>query len=107
MNKSRRNEIRSVINKLSGINFDGEISDIIETVSDLKDVIACILEDEEDYKDNIPENLQGGYIYEMSEESCYNLESAYDELDYIDENSTKISISDVVNKAIDYLGKSL
>lgn len=37
--------------------------------------------EEEDYKDNIPENMQGGEKYEVAESAIENLEEAYSSLD--------------------------
>lgn len=46
---------------------------------DIEDIAA----DEQDYLDNIPENLQGSERYEAGEEAVENLEAAIDWLDDI------------------------
>ncbi len=57
--------------------------DEIETeLQDLKERFETIKEDEEEYLNNIPENLQGSERYEVAEEACDALGEA---LDYFDE----------------------
>lgn len=65
MNKIRRAEIREIIEKLE----------------ELKGMIEDIQYDEEEYRDNIPENLQGSERYEKADEACDNLSDAVDNLD--------------------------
>lgn len=60
MNNTRRKALQSIIDKLDDLKFDIEI----------------LQEEEEDYRDNIPENLQGSERYEKAEEACDNLDSA-------------------------------
>ena len=67
-----------------------EISSIIEQVEELKDKLENILADEDEYRDNMPENLWGSERYEKSEEASQNLELAISSLeeviDYLEEN---------------------
>lgn len=65
MNNTRRKQIKSIIEKLS------EIKNEIETVT----------EDEEEYLDNIPESLQESERYEKSEVALENLNNASDTID--------------------------
>ena len=67
MNKQRRNRVDAVIEKLRDI--QSEINDIQS--------------EEEEYRDNIPENLQGSEKYENAENNCDNLQSASDEIDEV------------------------
>ena len=60
MNKQRRIAIAEIQDKLS------EIRELLEGVKD----------EEECYLENIPENLQGSERYERAEEAVYNLEEA-------------------------------
>lgn len=73
MNKTRRNLLSQAYDNLE------KLSAIIEEIKD----------QEEEYRDNIPENLQGSERYEKAEAACDNLESALDALgeclDYIEE----------------------
>ena len=47
-----------------------------------------IKSDEQDYLDNIPENLQGSERYSIAEEAIDNLDSAIDELKSTDFDDT-------------------
>lgn len=74
MNKKRRQCIDAVILKINNL------QDIIEELQqDIEDIAA----DEQDYLDNIPENLQASERYEAGEEAVENLEAAIDWLDDI------------------------
>lgn len=65
MNSSRRNNIRQIIKRLNEIGLE------IESVKD----------EEQDYLDNIPENLQMSQKYYISEEAIYSLEEAKDSIE--------------------------
>lgn len=65
MNKVRRKRIDEVISKLQ----------------DLQSEINDILEEETDYRDNIPENMQQSERYENAENNCDNLQYASDSID--------------------------
>jgi len=65
MNKSRRKEIEELINDIEA----------------LSGRIEFTKEDEEEYHDNIPENLQGSEKAENSQTAIDNLENAIDSLD--------------------------
>ena len=65
MNKNRRKQI------------DGVIADLQE----IQGTVESIMNDEEEYRDNIPENLQGSERYERAEEACNYLQEAYDGID--------------------------
>lgn len=62
MNKERRKRIEDVISKLES----------------LKDEVYEILEEETEYRDNIPENLQQSERYEKADNSCTQLDFAFD-----------------------------
>ena len=53
-----------------------ELQRIYDILADAKDNIEILMDEEEDYKDNIPENLQGSERYEKAEEACDNLYEA-------------------------------
>ena len=85
MNKLRRKEIFLVIRKLQMvINHlqDYSNEEVIEKLNDILEDIDSILWDEENYRDNIPENMYGGYKYEAADEACDNLSYA---IDYMNE----------------------
>lgn len=55
--------------------------DIMEKIQEISADLSAILEEEEECKDNIPENLQGSERYEISESACDSMESAIESLD--------------------------
>lgn len=65
MNKARREAIEKVV---------GELRDIQSAVEELRD-------EEQEYLDNIPENLQGSERYDLAEQALENLNSAYDSIE--------------------------
>lgn len=80
MNKGRRKELYAVANKLTALKHTN--GDDIETeLESVKSDLDMILYEEESYMDNIPENFQSGYRYQMAEDACNNIENAIDALD--------------------------
>lgn len=72
MNKVRRKNLQSIIDRLEDIKADlGEIT-----------------YEEEEYRDNIPENLQGSEKYERADEACDNLNDAADTLNEVIDSIT-------------------
>jgi hypothetical protein len=67
MNKARRNQIAEV---------EGKLAEILESLSAIKD-------EEEEYRDNMPENLQGSDKYELADQACSALDDAYNNLEYV------------------------
>ena len=67
MNKARRKNIQDVVGQLE----------------DLKSALEDVLHEEEEYRDNIPENLQGSERYEKADEACDTLSGAVDGLEDI------------------------
>ena len=70
MNKERRKSIRLIIETLE------------EASSGLEEVLA----EEESYRDNIPENLQGSVAYERADEACDALRTEIDNLNDVIDN---------------------
>lgn len=60
MNKIRRKNLQTIIDRLEDIKAD----------------LEEITYEEEEYRDNIPENLQGSEKYERADEACDNLNDA-------------------------------
>ena len=52
------------------------INELYQTLSEAADTLQTILDEEEEYRDNIPDNLHGSERYERAEESCNNLDNA-------------------------------
>lgn len=74
MNNTRRKAISGVSQKVG--NIKSEVESLMQDIESIKG-------EEEDYKDNIPENLQGGEKYEVAENAIENLDAAYYSLDDI------------------------
>lgn len=67
MNDTRRKRIMKLVDQLS------DISEELETIRD----------EEQEYIDNIPENLQSSERYEKAENALDNLDSAWNSIDDI------------------------
>ena len=65
MNKIRRNEVNTLITQLE----------------EVKEHIERVMSDEQDYMDNIPENLQESEKYTKAEEAVEYLEGAEDSIE--------------------------
>lgn len=76
MNKQRRKELNEIISKLES----------------LRDDLECLQNEEQDYHDNMPENLQCSERGERSEEAVSSLEDALYNID---------SAIDNINEAIE------
>lgn len=95
MNNKRRKEIAKCIEMLN--KKSPEIESILEDLND-------ILFEEDEYRDNIPENLQGGARYEDSEEASDLLNEAISYLnDALDEDDadTKLELVESAIGALD------
>lgn len=64
MNKQRRKEIRAIKSKLEAI----------------KDNVKYLQDQEHDYLDDMPENLQESELYTIGEDAVYNLDCALSNL---------------------------
>lgn len=65
MNKIRRKNLQAIIDQLD----------------ELKGGLEDLQAEEEEYRDNIPENMQKSERYEKADEACDNLSSAVDSLE--------------------------
>ena len=83
MNKVRRKRIDEIKYRLA---------ELQEEMESLMDDIDSVYEEESEYRDNMPENLQGSERYEVADAACDNLESAKDSLEEL-----KDQIDDVVS----------
>lgn len=57
------------------------LAKIFDRIDELKADLEEVLEEEEEYRDNIPENLQGSTRYEIADEACDSIQTAIDALD--------------------------
>jgi len=65
MNKARRKALDEVISK----------------IEEAKELLENLQAEEEEYRDNMPENLQGSERYEAADAAVENMSSAVDALD--------------------------
>lgn len=71
MNKIRRQALQALAEQLEGI----------------KSILEDLQSEEEEYRDNMPENMQGGERYEKADVAISNIEDA---VSYIDEAISSI-----------------
>lgn len=58
-----------------------ELQKIYDIITDAKENLEILMDEEEEYKDNIPENLQYSERYEKAEEACDSLYEAIGNLE--------------------------
>ncbi|WP_367569332.1 hypothetical protein [Lacrimispora sp.] len=67
-----------------------ELERIANAITELKEQLEILQEEEDEYRDNMPENLQGSERYEKAEAACENLYGAVSSLeeavDFINES---------------------
>lgn len=95
MNKARRASIDGIIKSLT------ELKDAIAalpSVGDLSTDIERLAEEEREYYDGMPENMQGGDKGTAANEAATNLEEAAEELE-------ELGVDDLGDKIDDIIGK--
>lgn len=73
MNKVRRKQIDDVLKNINSL--QNMLDELQQSIEEIKD-------DEQDYLDNIPENLQNSERYEAAENALCNLEDTKDKSDF-------------------------
>lgn len=58
-----------------------QLDEIINRINEIRDELESIMGNEEEYRDNMPENLQGSEKYELADNACSEMHSALDSLD--------------------------
>ena len=99
MNKVRRGQLRTLSAKLSRIVSIEDKETLDECISMLEDIKW----DEENYFENMPENLQGSMRGCESEEAIDNMDQALDALNEAIETEDEEEFADAVNLAIEYI----
>lgn len=94
MNKARRKELSDVIRGLNAIQDKDDLYGWINTLDNIKD-------DEQDYYDNIPENLQYSQRAEDSEQAIEYMEEALDLLNEVYDADEFDKESESIQEAID------
>ena len=110
MNKTRRGNIRSLIKRLNTLLERAKLlvdDDWIDDLQDLIDNLTDVLCEEEEYRDNIPENLQGSSRYEKADCACDSLDCAISGLEYIDAEDNLDYIERTINEAINELEQAM
>lgn len=74
MNRTRRKEIEGVIAILENLQLEIERQ---------AEIIGSIGSDEEDYRDNMPESMEGGSRWQAAQDAADAIESARADLDTI------------------------
>ena len=87
MNKTRRQTIDKIKQRIAEEIPTDIISSILEDIEAIKD-------EEQESLDNMPENLQGSERYEASEAAVDSLDEAYSALEELNDN---------IQNALDYL----
>jgi RNA polymerase-binding transcription factor DksA len=52
------------------------LQELFDIITEAKDNLEIVMDEEEEYKDNMPENLQCSERYEKAQEACDNLYEA-------------------------------
>lgn len=60
-----------------------ELQEIHDLLSEIREKLEAVKDEEEGYRDNIPENLQGSERYERAEEVVGGLDEALCDLDTV------------------------
>lgn len=100
MNKTRRKELSDVIKELNVIQDRDDLYSCINTLDSIKD-------DEQDYYDNIPENLQYSQRAEDSEQAIEYMEDALDLLNDVYDADEFDKNSEVIQEAIEKIKNTI
>ena len=79
MNNARRKNIKQTIDRFCSIRK--KLDELVAEIESVKSDVEDIQWEEEEYRDNMPENLQGSERYDKADEACINLSDAVDALD--------------------------
>ena len=99
MNKMRRKDLMGLIKELRAYRDNDDIYSVINGLENIRD-------DEENYYDNIPENLQSSQRAYDSESAIDNMNDALDILNEAYESSDKEVIRGLVTKAINKINEA-
>lgn len=79
MNNNRRKAIKQTIDRFDFIRK--KLEELVAEVESVKSDVEDIQWEEEEYRDNMPENLQGSERYDKADNACTNLSDAVDALE--------------------------
>lgn len=60
-----------------------ELSRVVELLEEAQSIIESCRDEEQEYMDNMPENLQESEKYYAAEEAVNNMDEAYDKIDEV------------------------
>lgn len=100
MNKSRRQELRNLTRGIHNVSDSDGLNDCINTLEN-------ILWDEQNYYDNIPENLQYSQRAETSEEAIEKIEEALECLQEALNCEDKYDFIGYIKEAIDFINDAI
>ena len=66
------------------------IEKVIGMISDARSLLEELMSEEEEYRDNMPENLQGSERYEKADEACYAMEEAIGNMEDIESSLEEV-----------------
>jgi flagellar biosynthesis chaperone FliJ len=58
-----------------------QLSEILDKLNEIKEDLEVVLGEEEEYRDNMPENLQSSEKYEKTDSACTEIDSAVNLVD--------------------------
>lgn len=79
MNRNRRKDLGALVDRLTALNLD----EVMAELSSINDDLESIMDEEREYFDNMPENMQSGDKGSAAEEAINSMESAKELLDSI------------------------
>ena len=89
MNNTRRKALEEIKQK---------IEELVSQLScDIKEQLEAIRDEEQEYLDNMPENLYGGERYEASETAISNIEDSISELENLDPDTFTNGITEAMS----------
>ena len=94
-------QISNIIREIDCVKSDPENSKVM--LSSIKSQLEDVLSEEEDSYDNIPENLQGSFRAEMSQEAIDYMEEAVDALGQAINSETIDKLVEELDRATDEL----
>jgi len=66
------------------------IEKVIGMISDARSLLEELMSEEEEYRDNMPENLQGSERYEKADEACCSMEEAIGNMEDIESSLEEV-----------------
>ncbi len=95
MNNDRRKRIDEILKDLEALQT---AVDALPDSSDLQGAIQDVADEERDYHDNMPENMQSGEKGEAAEQAAGNLEEAASECDELGTSELSSKVGEIIAK---------